>query len=63
MKAANIIINGEYMQQFQNVICRSETNSYEIMKPTDFDVLVLPGKPDEEPPKQNPSINSLILAP
>jgi hypothetical protein len=63
MKAANIPINNECMQQFQNVICRSETNSYEIMKPTDFDVLVLPGKPDEEPPKQNPNINSMLLVP
>lgn len=46
------------------MISRSETNSYEIMKPADFDVLVLPGKPEEEPPQQQgKNINAFLLAP
>lgn len=44
LKAANIPLVADLFRQFQNVICRSETNSYEIMKPIDFDLLVLPDK-------------------
>jgi hypothetical protein len=33
------------------------------MKPADYDVLVLPGKLDEDPPKQNQNISTMLLAP
>lgn len=61
MKSAGIPVSAEYFHQFQNVICRSQANSYEIMKPVDFDILVLPTKPEQE--KQGQNGNGSLLAP
>ena len=46
LKAANIPLANEYLTSFENVLCKSETNCYEKMKPCDYDLIVLPVKPE-----------------
>lgn len=44
LKAAGLAINNESIHQYKNVLSKSDTNTYEIMKPSDFDILVLPNR-------------------
>lgn len=48
LKAANIPISNEYLNSFENVLNKSEANCYEKMKPSDYDLIVLPTKQEEE---------------
>ncbi len=62
LKAGCLTINNENMYQFKNVIYKSETKSFDIMKPSEFDALVLPNKPEEVKP-DNKNTNIYLLAP
>lgn len=44
MKVASIPIDEMYFKQFSQVLGRSETNSFEVIEPSDYDLLVMPNK-------------------
>ena len=47
MKVAGIPIVDAYMNNFSSVLCRSDSSSYEIMDPSEYDLLVMPIKNEE----------------
>ena len=48
MKTASVVVDERYFEMFTHVLGRSENNSYEIMEPSDYDLLVMPAKNEEE---------------